>query len=348
MNAVITAIGGFVPPSILTNKQISETVDTSDEWIVKRTGIKERRIAADDVATSDLASAAIDDLIRNFKVDPLEIQALVLATATPDHILAPTASKVCENTGLKNAFGVDLNAACSGFLYALETATSMIESGRYERIIVVGADKMSSIVDYEDRNTCILFGDGAGAVLLEKTESSYGLMKSILHTDGSGIESLVVPAGGSKTPATMPSLLHRMHYLKQDGSFVFKKAVSSMSKVSQEVLVKNELDTDEIDWVVPHQANLRIINAVGDSLGIESDKVKVNIERYGNTTSATIPLCLWDFKDDFKEGQNLLITTFGAGFSWGATCLKWGVMREKRIVKSLQTSNRKKSVLVAQ
>lgn len=348
MNAVITAIGGFVPPSILTNKQISETVDTSDEWIVKRTGIKERRIAADDVATSDLASAAIDDLIRNFKVDPLEIQALVLATATPDHILAPTASKVCENAGLKNAFGVDLNAACSGFLYALETATSMIESGRYERIIVVGADKMSSIVDYEDRNTCILFGDGAGAVLLEKTESSYGLMKSILHTDGSGIESLVVPAGGSKTPATMPSLLHRMHYLKQDGSFVFKKAVSSMSKVSQEVLVKNELDTDEIDWVVPHQANLRIINAVGDSLGIESDKVKVNIERYGNTTSATIPLCLWDFKDDFKEGQNLLITTFGAGFSWGATCLKWGVMREKRIVKSLQTSNRKKSVLVAQ
>lgn len=347
MNAVITAIGGFVPPSILTNKQISETVDTSDEWIVKRTGIKERRIADDDVATSDLASAAIDDLIRNFKVDPLEIQALVLATATPDHILAPTASKVCENTGLKNAFGVDLNAACSGFLYALETATSMIESGRYERIIVVGADKMSSIVDYEDRNTCILFGDGAGAVLLEKTESSYGLMKSILHTDGSGIESLVVPAGGSKTPATMPSLLHRMHYLKQDGSFVFKKAVSSMSKVSQEVLVKNELDTDEIDWVVPHQANLRIINAVGDSLGIESDKVKVNIERYGNTTSATIPLCLWDFKDDFKEGQNLLITTFGAGFSWGATCLKWGVMREKRTVKSVQTSNRKESVLVA-
>jgi len=347
MNAVITAIGGFVPPSILTNKQISETVDTSDEWIVKRTGIKERRIAADDVATSDLASAAIDDLIRNFRVDPLEIQALVLATATPDHILAPTASKVCENAGLKNAFGVDLNAACSGFLYALETATSMIESGRYERIIVVGADKMSSIVDYEDRNTCILFGDGAGAVLLEKTESSYGLMKSILHTDGSGIESLVVPAGGSKTPATMPSLLHRMHYLKQDGSFVFKKAVSSMSKVSQEVLVKNELDTDEIDWVVPHQANLRIINAVGDSLGIESDKVKVNIERYGNTTSATIPLCLWDFKDDFKEGQNLLITTFGAGFSWGATCLKWGVMREKRTVKSVQTSNRKESVLVA-
>ncbi|PAM96259.1 3-oxoacyl-ACP synthase [Flavobacterium sp. IR1] len=347
MNAVITAIGGFVPPSILTNKQISETVDTSDEWIVKRTGIKERRIADDDVATSDLASAAIDDLIRNFKVDPLEIQALVLATATPDHILAPTASKVCENTGLKNAFGVDLNAACSGFLYALETATSMIESGRYEKIIVVGADKMSSIVDYEDRNTCILFGDGAGAVLLEKTESSYGLMKSILHTDGSGIESLVVPAGGSKTPATMPSLLHRMHYLKQDGSFVFKKAVSSMSKVSQEVLVKNELDTDEIDWVVPHQANLRIINAVGDSLGIESDKVKVNIERYGNTTSATIPLCLWDFKDDFKEGQNLLITTFGAGFSWGATCLKWGVMREKRTVKSVQTSNRKESVLVA-
>ncbi|WP_281234054.1 beta-ketoacyl-ACP synthase III [Flavobacterium gelatinilyticum] len=345
MNAVITAIGGFVPPAILDNKKISETVDTSEEWIEKRTGIKERRIADDDTATSDLASAAIENLLENYNVDRKEIEALVLATATPDHILSPTASKVCEKSGLTNAFGVDLNAACSGFLYALETAASMIESGRYEKIIVVGADKMSSIVDYEDRNTCILFGDGAGAVLLEKTESNYGLMKSILRTDGSGTSSLLVPAGGSKTPASMQSILHRSHFLKQEGSFVFKKAVASMSQVSQDVLAKNELDTDEIDWVIPHQANLRIINAVGESLNIDSEKVKVNIERYGNTTSATIPLCLWDFREDFKEGQNLLITTFGAGFSWGATCLKWGIMRDDKTTKSFRANVRKKSVL---
>ncbi|MBS7254599.1 beta-ketoacyl-ACP synthase III [Flavobacterium branchiicola] len=348
MNAVITAIGGYVPPSILTNKKISETVDTSEEWIEKRTGIKERRIAAKDVATSDLASEAIANLIKKYKIDPLEIEALVLATATPDYILAPTASLVCEKSGLLNAFGVDLNAACSGFLYALEMAANMIESGRYEKIIVVGADKMSSIVDYEDRNTCILFGDGAGAVLLEKTTSNYGLMKSILRTDGSGTSALLVPAGGSRKPAEMSSILHKMHYLKQDGSFVFKKAVASMASVSQEVISKNELQTDEIDWVIPHQANLRIINAVSENLNINSEKVKVNIDRYGNTTSATIPLCLWDFVDDFEEGQNLLITTFGAGFSWGATCLKWGIMREQRTVKSRRINVRKKSILVTQ
>ncbi|QSW88822.1 MULTISPECIES: beta-ketoacyl-ACP synthase III [Flavobacterium] len=348
MNAVITAVGGYVPPAILNNKKISETVDTSEEWIEKRTGILERRIADDNVATSDLACAAIDNLIKNYKVDREEIEVLILATATPDHILAPTASKVCEMSGLTNAFGLDLNAACSGFLYALEMGANMIESGRYEKIMVVGADKMSSIVDYEDRNTCILFGDGAGAVLLEKTESGYGLMKSILRTDGSGTASLLVPAGGSKEPAAMQSLLHRDHYLKQDGSFVFKRAVASMSQVSQDVLAKNKLDSDDIDWVVPHQANLRIINAVGESLNIPSEKVKVNIQRYGNTTSATIPLCLWDFKDDFNEGQKLLITTFGAGFSWGAACLKWGVMREKRDVETFAKTAEIESVLIEQ
>lgn len=341
MKAVITAIGGFVPTSILSNKTISETVETTEQWIEKRTGIKERRIAVGK-STSDLACGAIENLLSNYDVDASEIEVLILATATPDHILAPTASKICELSGLKNAFGFDMNAACSGFLYALEMGATMIESGRYKKIIVAGADKMSSIVDYEDRNTCILFGDGAGAVLLEKTETEYGLMKSILKTDGSGTESLIVPAGGSKFPASMQSILHKKHFITQEGSFVFKRAVEAMSSVSRDVLISNGLDTDEIDWVIPHQANLRIINAVSENLAIDNKKVKVNIERYGNTTSATIPLCLWDYAADFKEGQNLLITTFGAGFSWGATCLKWGVMRERKPQKSNKAIQKRK------
>lgn len=343
MKATITAIGGFVPSSILSNEMISKMVDTTGEWIEKRTGIKERRLAKDEnQATSDLACAAIENLLETYDIDPLEIDALVLATATPDHLLTPTASKVCELSGFTNAFGFDLNGACSGFLYSLEMATTMIESGRYEKIVVVGADKMSSIVDYEDRNTCILFGDGAGAVLLEKTELESGVMRSILRTDGSGTSALLVPAGGSKLPASMQGILHRDHFIKQEGAFVFKKAVESMTSVSQDVLARNDLNVDDIDWVVPHQANLRIINAVSEHLSIDPKKVKVNIEKYGNTTSATIPLCLWDFKDDFKEGQNILITTFGAGFSWGATCVKWGVMRK---LKSLESSSTDKQLI---
>ncbi|WP_281233310.1 beta-ketoacyl-ACP synthase III [Flavobacterium gelatinilyticum] len=330
MNAVITAVGGYVPPSILDNKKISEKVETSEEWIEKRSGIQQRRIAGADTAVSDLASSAINNLIESYEVDPNEIEALILATATPDHMLAPAAAMVCEKSNLKNAFGLDVNAACSGFLYALELAGSMIESGRYKKIIVAGADKMSSIVDYEDRSTCILFGDGAGAVLLEASESHFGLMKSKLHTDGSGTSSLLVPAGGSKMPTGMQSLLHRNHYIKQDGSYVFRKAVAAMNSVSREVLTNNGFTTGDIDWVIPHQANLRIIEAVGLDLGIDKSKIKVNIQKYGNTTSATIPLCLWDFKDDFTAGQNLLITTFGAGFSWGAACIKWGVLRNRK------------------
>lgn len=330
MNAVITAVGGYVPPFILDNKKISEKVDTSEQWIEKRTGIKERRIADADTAVSDLASYAIQNLIENYEVDPDEIQAVLLATATPDHLLAPAAALVCKKSNLKKAFGLDINAACSGFLYALELAASMIESGRYKKILVTGADKMSSIVDYEDRSTCILFGDGAGAVLLEASESDFGLMKSILHADGNGTSSLFVPAGGSKMPAGMQSLLHRNHYIKQDGPYVFKKAVEAMSSVSLEVLESCRFSADDIDWVIPHQANLRIIEAVGSKLCVDKSRIKWNIHKYGNTTSATIPLCLWDFKDDFKTGQNLLITSFGAGFTWGAACLKWGVMRNKR------------------
>ncbi|MBF4470950.1 beta-ketoacyl-ACP synthase III [Flavobacterium sp. HJJ] len=335
MKATITAVGGFVPSYILNNDAITAMVDTTSDWIEKRTGIKERRIAKnDDHSTSYLAVAAIENLIQSYEVDPLEIQGLILATATPDYILAPTASKICEKSGLLNAFGFDMNVACSGFLFALEMGATMIESGRYQKIIIVGADKMSSIVDYQDRNTCILFGDGAGAVLIEKAVEGYGIQKTILKTDGSGTDSLLVPAGGSKNPASLVSILHKKHFIYQDGSYVFKKAVASMSEVCNEVLQENEWTKEDIDWVVPHQANLRIIKAVSDNLNIDFDKVKVNIEKYGNTTSATVPLCLWDFKNDFKEGQNILITTFGAGFSWGAACIKWGVMRRRKNEKS--------------
>lgn len=334
MNATITAVGGFVPSSVLSNETISHTVDTTEEWIEKRTGIQERRIATNNTqAVSDLATSAIDNLFINYEVERAEIEGLILATATPDHILVPAASKVCEKSGLVNAFGFDLNAACSGFLYALEMASAMIESGRYSKILVVGADKMSSIVDYEDRNTVILFGDGAGVVLLEKSTDNSGMMKAILKTDGSGTGSLLVPAGGSRLPASMKTILHREHYIKQNGSFVFKKAVESMSSACEEVLGLNNLNRSEIDWVVPHQANLRIIKAVSENLNIDFEKVKVNIQKYGNTTSATIPLCLWDFAADFKTGQHILITAFGAGFSWGATCMKWGVMRKQRPVE---------------
>jgi 3-oxoacyl-[acyl-carrier-protein] synthase-3 len=331
MNATITAVGGFVPASVLNNETISQIVDTTEEWIEKRTGIKERRVAMNNTqAVSDLAISAIDNLLKNYEVDRAEIEGLILATATPDHILVPTASKVCEKSGLVNAFGFDVNAACSGFLYALEMASAMIESGRYSKILVAGADKMSSIVDYEDRNTSILFGDGAGVVLLEKSTDNSGMMKAILKTDGSGTDSLLVPAGGSRLPASMKTILHREHYIKQNGSFVFKKAVESMSSACIEVLGLNNLNSSEIDWVVPHQANLRIIKAVSENLNIDFEKVKVNIQKYGNTTSATIPLCLWDFAADFKTGQHILITAFGAGFSWGAACMKWGVPRKLR------------------
>lgn len=331
MKAVITAVGGFVPSFILDNDTITAMVDTTSDWIEKRTGIEERRISKNkEESTSNLAILAIENLMDNYEVNPLEIEVLLLATATPDYLLSPTASKVCEKSGLSNAFGLDINAACSGFLYPLEMGAAMIESGRYQKIIVAGADKMSSIVDYEDRNTCILFGDGAGAVLLEKSAKGYGIQKTVLKSDGSGTDSLLVPAGGSKNPSSMVNLIHRKHFIHQDGSYVFKKAVAAMSEVCGEALKANELTKEEIDWVVPHQANLRIIKAVSNNLNIDFDKVKVNIEKYGNTTSATIPLCLWDFKDDFKEGQNVLVTTFGAGFSWGATCIKWGVMRKKK------------------
>ena len=326
INAVITALGGYVPDTILDNKTLEETLETTNEWIVSRTGIKERRILSDPaLATSDMATFAIQNLLKTYQIDPEEIDCLVMATSTPDFILAPTASIVCEKAGLKNAWGFDLNAACSGFLYALSVGSSFIESNRYKKIIVLGADKMSSIVNYEDRNSCILFGDGAGAVLLEPTYDGNGIQDYILKNDGKGATFLSVEAGGSLFPASEKTVAEKKHFVKQDGRTVFKNAITQMSKVCSEIIEKNKLTIENIQWLIPHQANLRIIDALAKELHFPLEKVKINIERYGNTTAGTIPLCLWDFKDDFKFGDNLLLTTFGAGFTWGSLYLKWGI-----------------------
>jgi 3-oxoacyl-[acyl-carrier-protein] synthase-3 len=327
-NATITALGGYVPETILTNHDLEEMVDTNSEWIESRTGIKERRIANDkSVATSDLATIAVKRLLDDSNIDPAEIECVIVATSTPDYIMVSTASVVCEKAGLKNAWGIDSNAACSGFLYALTLGAGLVESGRYKSVIVIGADKNSSIVNYEDRNTCILFGDGAGAVLLERTSEDEGLIDNIFKTDGLGKEHLIVLAGGSKNPSTVETVNNKMNYISQNGRVVFKAAIEGMTQTCNDVLKRNELTAGDIKWLVPHQANLRIIQAVGDNLKLSGEQVKINIDRYGNTTAATIPLCLWDFKDDFKAGDNMILTAFGAGFSWGATYLKWSKLR---------------------
>lgn len=330
-NATITAIGGYIPDTILTNKMLESRVDTSDEWITSRTGIKERRILYDtNLATSDMATFAIQDLLKQSGVDPESIDCLILATSTPDYILAPSAALVCEKAGLKSAWGFDLNAACSGFLYALSVGASFIEGNRYQKILVVGADKMSAIVNYEDRNTCVLFGDGAGAVLLEATDNEVGIMDYVFKANGNGTEFLSVEAGGSKFPASAITVANKNHFIQQDGKTVFKNAIEGMSSTCRAIMNRNELQNDDINWIVPHQANLRIIEAVSRNLDFPMEKVKVNIQKYGNTTAATIPLCLWDFKDDFKEGDNLLITAFGAGFTYGSTYVKWGKLHTKK------------------
>ncbi|CAM4059672.1 beta-ketoacyl-ACP synthase III [Flavobacterium antarcticum] len=331
-NATITAVGGYVPDTILTNKMLESYVDTSDEWITSRTGIKERRILSDiTLATSDMAAFAIKDLLHESGVDPKTIDCLILATSTPDHILAPAATLVCEKAGLTIAWGFDLNAACSGFLYALSVGASFIESNRYHKILVVGADQMSAIVNYEDRNTCVLFGDGAGAVLLESSSDGSGLIDNVFKVDGKGSSSLSVSGGGSLYPASLVTVADKKHFIQQDGKNVFKNAILGMTSTCSEIMERNQLDTAMIDWIIPHQANLRIIEAVSKHLDFPMDKVKVNIQKYGNTTAATIPLCLWDFKEDFKEGDKLLITAFGAGFTYGSTYLKWGKLHSKII-----------------
>ena len=324
LNAAITAVGGYVPETKLTNFDLEKMVDTNDEWIKSRTGISQRSILKEHgKASSDMAAKAIEEIIRKKKLDPLSIDCIICATVTPDMVFPSTANLIGDKIGAKNAFGFDLGAACSGFLFALTTATAFIESGRYKKIIVVGVDKMSSIIDYTDRATCILFGDGAGAVLVEPTESGLGVQDSILKSDGSGAPYLHIKAGGSLKPATIETVLAKEHYAFQDGQPVFKFAVKGMADVSAELMEKHHLTGDDIAWLVPHQANLRIIDATANRMGLSKEKVMINIEKYGNTTAATIPLCLWDWETKLKKGDNLILAAFGGGFTWGATWIKW-------------------------
>ena len=325
INAVITGVGGYVPDYILNNEELSRMVDTTDEWITTRVGIKERRILTEEgLGTSYLARKAAKQLIQKTGVDPDTIDALIVTTTTPDYKFPSTASIVLGKLGLKNAFAFDFSAACCGFLYTLDVAASMIQSGRYKKIIVIGADKMSSLVDYTDRATCVLFGDGAGAVLVEATEEeNVGVQNSYLRTDGQGLPFLHMKAGGSVCPPSHFTVDHRLHYLYQEGRTVFRYAVTDMSNDVMKILEMNNLKAEDVNWVIPHEANLRIIEAVTKRAGIPLDKVVVNIERYGNTSAATIPLALWDAESQLKKGDNIIFTAFGAGFVHGASFYKW-------------------------
>lgn len=325
INAIITGVGGYVPDYILSNEELSRMVDTSDEWITTRVGIKERRILTEEgLGTSYMARKAAKQLIEKTGVDPDTIDALIVTTTTPDYKFPSTASIVLGKLGLKNAFAFDLEAACCGFLYTLDMAASMIQSGRYKKIIVIGADKMSSLVDYTDRATCVLFGDGAAAVLVEATEEeNVGLVNSFLRTDGKGLPFLHMKAGGSVCPPSHFTVDHRLHYLYQEGRTVFRYAVTDMSDDCLEIMKRNNLTEADIDWVVPHEANLRIIEAVTRRAGIPMEKVLVNIQHYGNTSAATIPLALWDDEKKLKKGDNVIFTAFGAGFVHGASYYRW-------------------------
>lgn len=326
INAAITAVGGYVPETVLTNADLEKMVDTSDEWIRTRTGIHERRILKEEgKATSDMAARAILPMLEKKGIDPNEIDIIICATITGDYIFPATANVVADKIGATNAWGYDVSAACSGFLYALETGAKFIESGTYKKVVVVGVDKMSAIIDYTDRNTCIIFGDGGGCVLLEPNEEGLGVIDAKLHSDGQGRNFLYQPAGGSLNPPTKETVEARQHYVYQEGKTVFKFAVTNMADVSYEVMKRNNLSSDDVDWLVPHQANLRIIDATADRMGLDSSKVLINIQKYGNTTAGTLPLLLWDFQDKFKKGDNLILSTFGGGFTWGAIYLKWAL-----------------------
>jgi len=324
ITAAITAVGGYVPEYRLTNQELEKMVDTNDEWIRTRTGIEERRILkGEGLATSDMAVPAIQEILRKKNLDPKEIDCIICATVTPDMVFPATANIVADKLGATNSWGFDLSAACSGFLFALTTGASYIESGRYKKVIVVGADKMSAIIDYTDRNTCVIFGDGAGAVLLEPDTEGNGILDSVLKSDGSGRNYLNLKAGGSLKPASIETVTAREHYAYQEGKTVFKFAVVGMADVSAEILERNNLTGEDIAWLVPHQANLRIIDATANRMGLSMDKVMINIQRYGNTTSATIPLCLWEWEKQLHKGDLIVLSAFGGGFTWGATLVKW-------------------------
>jgi 3-oxoacyl-[acyl-carrier-protein] synthase-3 len=324
ITAAITAVGGFVPPDKLTNFDLEKMVDTNDEWIRSRTGIEERRILkGEGKATSDLGVPAVQQILDKKGLSPLDIDCIICATVTPDMVFPATANIIADKIGAANAWSFDMGAACSGFLYALTTGASLIESGRYKNVVVVGADKMSAIIDYTDRTTCIIFGDGGGAVLLQPNTEGYGVLDSILRSDGSGAKHLHMKAGGSLKPATVETVLAKEHFAYQEGQAVFKFAVKGMADVSAELLERNNLTADDIAWLVPHQANLRIIDATANRMGLDKDKVMINIQKYGNTTAGTLPLCLSDWESQLKKGDNIVLAAFGGGFTWGATWIKW-------------------------
>lgn len=323
LQAAITGVAGYVPDKVLTNKELENMVDTTDEWITTRTGIKERRILENGKGPSDMAVPAIKDLLEKTNTKPEEVDLILFATVTPDLVFPATANITADKAGLVNAFGYDINAACSGFIYALTTGAKFVESGSHKKVIVVGMDKMSSIIDYQDRATCIIFGDGGGAVMLEPNEAGYGVRDSILKSDGSGRKYLHQKAGGSVKPPSIETIQAREHYVYQEGKQVFKAAVSNMADVSRRIMERNNLSAGDVAYLVAHQANLRIIDATRNAMNLDEEKVMINIQRYGNTTNGTIPLCLWEWEDKLKKGDNLILAAFGGGFTWGSVYVKW-------------------------
>ena len=330
ITAAITGVHAWAPEYILTNSELEKMVDTTDEWIMTRTGIRERRILkGEGKGTSDLGAEAVKGLLEKTNTNPDEVDLLIVATVTPDMLFPATANIISDKVGIKNAFSFDMNAACSGFLYALETASKFVESGIYKKVVVVGADKMSSIVDYTDRTTCIIFGDAGGAVLLEPTTEEYGILDGRFYTDGSGRIHLHQKAGGSLKPPTYETIDAKEHFIYQEGQAVFKFAVTNMADVSVEVMERNNLTSDDVAWLVPHQANMRIIDATARRMGVGKDKVMINIDRYGNTTNGTIPMCLYEWENKLKKGDNIVLAAFGGGFTWGAIYLKWAYDSKK-------------------
>jgi 3-oxoacyl-[acyl-carrier-protein] synthase-3 len=324
IRAAITAVAGFLPENVLTNKDLEKMIDTTDEWITTRTGIKERHIENDpEKATSDMAVEAVRLLLKKRGIGPEEIDLLICGTVTPDMVFPATSNLICAKLGAVNAWGYDLSAACSGFIYALTTGSQFIETGRYKKVVVVGADMMSRIIDYTDRATCVIFGDGAGAVLLEPTEEPVGIIDFMLHADGNGATHLHMKAGGSLRPASHETVDNRQHFAYQEGQAVFKHAVVNMAEVSAKIMEKNNLTAADVQWLAAHQANKRIIDATSQRMGVGPEKVMMNIERYGNTTAGTIPLLLWDYEKQLKKGDNLILSAFGGGFTWGAVYIKW-------------------------
>jgi|TARA_B110000495_G_scaffold14080_1_gene10170 3-oxoacyl-[acyl-carrier-protein] synthase-3 len=324
IHASITAVGSYLPEKILTNADLEKLVDTSDDWILTRTGIKERRILEEGIGVSFMAINAAKSILDKKKINPLDIDMVIVATITPDMYVTATAAYVASEIGANNAFGYDLHAACSGFLYGMSTASAFIESGRYKKILLIGADKMSSIVDYKQRNTCIIFGDGAGAVLLEPNTEGLGVQDEYLRSNGIGRAFLRIESGGSQTPTTLETVKSKKHFIYQDGKNVFKYAVSNMADASEEIMKRNNLTNFDVNYLISHQANKRIIDATANRMGIIEEKVLMNIQRYGNTTAATIPLILSDYESKLKKEENIIFTAFGAGFTWGAMYLKWG------------------------